>query len=70
MVDVAQMDIDSKWSYKELAAQFAKARASKEQEETSSEQAKQVKHGKELQFKASHGLLVTFLLWIWFVSAA
>ena len=68
MVNAAQMDIDPK----ELAAQFAEARALKKEEASgvSSELAKQVQHKNELQFKTSHGLLVAFLLWIWFVSFA
>ncbi|KAH0543368.1 hypothetical protein FGG08_002324 [Glutinoglossum americanum] len=67
------MDIDLKWSHKELTAQFAKAKALKEQEHTSGvslELAKQVQHKKELQFKTSHGILVAFLLWICLLHAS
>lgn len=61
------MDIDPKRNYRELAA---KAKAVKEPSGDSKELTEQVQHKNELQFKASHGLLVGFLLWIWLVSFA
>ncbi|KAI9864579.1 MAG: mannose-ethanolamine phosphotransferase gpi13 [Trichoglossum hirsutum] len=61
------MDIDPKRNYRELAA---KAKAVKEPSGDSKELTEQVQHKNELQFKASHGLLVGFLLWICFLHAS
>lgn len=62
-------------SYKDIAAQFAEARAAKVKSDATSRSsskragATSTNKVEEVRFKTSHGLLVVFLTWILFVRA-
>ncbi|KAI9832553.1 MAG: hypothetical protein M1819_004343 [Sarea resinae] len=57
--------------YKEIAAQFAQAKALKQKDEAAgkslSDQRKKLNEHKALQFKASHGLLIGLFSWLLFL---
>lgn len=63
------MDDGAPSEFEGIAAAFAKAKQQREQEEAqglrgTSDDAKAVNKTRELQFKASHGLLIAFFSWV------
>jgi phosphatidylinositol glycan class O len=60
-------DGEPKSEYAGIAAEFAKAKSKREEEQAKGlldPSAKDDKKRKEIRFKALHGLLIAFLVWI------
>jgi len=67
------MDDGAPNEFEGIAAAFAKAKQQREKEEAqglrgTSEDAKAVNKAREVQFKASHGLLIAFFNWILYAT--